>query len=31
MTAEELDVEIKEIEEKWALIAPKEEDDKSKT
>ena len=29
MTAEELDVEIKEIEEKWALIAPKEENDKS--
>ena len=27
MTAEELEVEIKEIEEKWALIAPKEEKD----
>ena len=27
MTAEELDVEMKEIEEKWARIAPKEEKD----
>ena len=27
---EELDVELKDITEKWALIAPKEEDDKSK-
>ena len=31
MTAEELDVEIKNISEKWALIAPKEEDDEDKT
>ena len=30
MTADELDVELKDITEKWALIAPKEEDDKSK-